>query len=84
MLRRGVPDRSRSDLAAPLSRLAQARGPAAAAIETVGFWIAVLLPLAYVPLLLTGLSSPEDATLLAALVVLHLLALSAGHAHNRN
>lgn len=85
VLRQGLPEQSGAGLPEALSGLAEtARRPAVAAVETVGFWAAVLLPLTYVPLLLTGLSSQQDATLLAALVVLHLLALSAGHAHNRD
>lgn len=85
MLRQGVPDQSGDGLPDALSGLAEAAGrPAATAVKTVGFWAAVLLPLTYVPLLLTGLSSQQDAALLGALVVLHLLALSAGHAHNQD
>jgi hypothetical protein len=82
-LRRGLPERSGDGPTGTLARFARVGVPAAEAVETVGFWTAVALPLCYVPLLLTGLSSGRDAALLAALVVLHLLALSAGHAHNR-
>ncbi|PSQ00823.1 hypothetical protein BRC89_01130 [Halobacteriales archaeon QS_4_70_19] len=84
-LRQRLPERvgeSSSDLR---TRLARVGGPATDAAEVVGFWAAaVVLPLCYVPLLLTGLSSGKDAALLGALVVLHLLALGAGHAHNRD
>lgn len=67
------------------TRLVRAGGPASDAAEVVGFWAAaVVLPLCYVPLLLTGLSGREDAALLGALVALHLLALGAGHTHNRD
>ncbi|WP_254831649.1 hypothetical protein [Haloglomus salinum] len=85
VLGQDVPGQSGDGLAESLSGLATAAGrPAVAAVETVGFWAAVLLPLTYVPLLLTGLSSQQDAMLLAALVVLHLFALSAGHTHNQD
>ncbi|WP_276257920.1 hypothetical protein [Haloglomus litoreum] len=83
-LRRGLPERSGDGPTGTLARLARLGVPAVAAVETVGFWTAVALPLCYVPLLLTGLSSERDAALLGALVVLHLIALSAGHAHNRD
>ncbi|MFB6206930.1 MAG: hypothetical protein ABEJ05_10445 [Haloglomus sp.] len=72
---------SGGDTLEPLARLARAGGPAAETVETVGFWTAVVLPFGYVPLLLTGLSSGRDAALLGLLVVLHVVALRAGHAH---
>jgi hypothetical protein len=64
--------------------LARARHPAAWAVRTTGFWIAVLLPVLYVPLLLTGLSTSREAAALVGLIVLHLVALAAGHTHNRH
>jgi hypothetical protein len=79
----GLPERAWRPSGA-LARLARVGGPASEAVETVGFWAAVLLPLCYVPLLATGLSSGADAGLLAILVLLHVLALSAGHRHNRS
>ena len=64
--------------------LGHARAATPATFETVGFWAAVLLPLCYVPLLAFGLRTGRDAVLLVALVALHLTALTAGHAHNRD
>jgi len=61
----------------------QAGVPTAAVVRRAGFWGAILLPVAYLPLLLSGLSTGRDAALLGALIVLHLAALAAGHAHNR-
>jgi hypothetical protein len=69
---------------AGLAALARLRAPTTAAVGAAGFWAAVVLPLCYVPLLLTGLETGRDAALLAALVLFHLLALTAGHAHNRS
>jgi hypothetical protein len=80
----GATERSgerRAGFATVLSRL---RPPASAVVGAAGFWTAVVLPLCYVPLLLTGLETARDAALLASLVLLHLLALTAGHAHNRS
>lgn len=79
----GLLPRNGGGPAGTLATLARAGGPATAVVETVGFWAAVLLPLCYVPLLLTGLSDGGDAILLAVLVVLHLISLTVGHTHNR-
>lgn len=85
VVRRRLPGQPGDPSAGLRTRLVRAGGPASEVAEVVGFWAAaVVLPLCYVPLLLTGLSNERDAALLGGLVVLHLLALSAGHAHNRD
>lgn len=51
-------------------------------VRTVAFWLAVLLPLAYPPVLLeVGTARP---LVLFGLLALHVLALSVGHAHGRS
>jgi hypothetical protein len=47
-------------------------------VRAVGFWSAVTLPFLYPVFLLNG----QDAAM-AGLLVLHVLALVVGHAHNR-
>jgi len=51
--------------------------------EAGAFWAAVVFPAAYLPLLVAGFESTERTVALAALAVIHLLLLSAGHAHRR-
>jgi hypothetical protein len=84
VLELNVSEQSGDRLGGPVAVLARTRRPVDRLVETAGFWTAVLLPLCYVPLLLTGLSTGRDAALLGLLVVLHLVALTAGHAHNRS
>lgn len=48
-------------------------------LEAVGFWAAVALPVAYLPLLATG--GRQSRHLAFALVAAHVLALAAGHTH---
>jgi hypothetical protein len=51
-------------------------------VRFVGFWVAVLLPFAYVPLLFTGL---EGATLTAflALIAAHIVSLVLGNQYKQ-
>lgn len=51
-------------------------------IQVVGFWLAVALPLVYLPLLAGGLSS-QEATVFVGLVVLNVASLIAGHGYAR-
>jgi hypothetical protein len=55
----------------------------ATTIRAVGFWAAIVLPLLYVPLLATGLSSSTDGAAFLLLVAGNLLALYVGHSHRR-
>ncbi|WP_408957485.1 hypothetical protein [Natrinema sp. 74] len=64
-------------------RLERAAPGLATPIRAAGFWAAIAMPVLYVPLLVTGLSSSLDGLLFLALVVGHLLALYVGHAHRR-
>lgn len=54
-----------------------------APIRALAFWTAVLLPLAYLPLLAGGLTGAETSVL-AALLVANALALAVGHDHARD
>lgn len=54
--------------------------PATTPLEVVGFWLAIVLPFLYVPLLVSGIS----LITFAGLVVLNLVALLAGHTHKRD
>lgn len=55
----------------------------AAPLRAVGFWGAIVLPLAYLPVLATGLSSSLEAGLFLGLLGVNFLALYVGHAHRR-
>ncbi|WP_191965449.1 MULTISPECIES: hypothetical protein [Haloferax] len=52
-------------------------------LETVAFWSAVALPIAYLPLLANGLSS-ADVPLFVGLLALHAAALVLGRGHGQN
>ncbi|ELY57604.1 hypothetical protein [Natronolimnohabitans innermongolicus] len=56
----------------------------AAGIRKTGFWGAIVLPIAYLPLLAYGLSSSFLLVVFLVLVTVHLLALYVGHAHRRD
>jgi hypothetical protein len=51
-------------------------------LRALSFWTAVLLPLAYLPLVADGLGAGEP-TVLLALVVVNAAALVLGHGHAR-
>lgn len=74
------PNAGRDDDAGALERTAPGL---ATPIRAAGFWTAIGMPVLYVPVLATGLSSSFDGLLFLALVVGHLLALYVGHAHRR-
>lgn len=52
-------------------------------IETLAFWSAVALPIAYLPLLANGLGS-SDVPLFVGLLALHATALVLGRGHGEN
>ena len=51
-------------------------------VQTVSFWAAIGLPILYVPLLMTTPVTTGDERLVAALVVLHAVALLLGHSYD--
>lgn len=75
----------RSAVGVVLAALGAAAGrvPAPPApVERLGFWVAVAMPLGYLPVLADGVGS-RDLALLFALFALHALALSVGHGYDR-
>ncbi|MCU4751130.1 hypothetical protein OB919_03890 [Halobacteria archaeon AArc-curdl1] len=52
-------------------------------LTVVAFWLGALLPLAYLPVILTGLNSTTRLGLFLALLVLHVVALVVGHEYPR-
>jgi len=64
-------------------RAASVFGLARRGVVGLGFWAAVLLPLAYVPHVVTGLQTQADGLLLFALLVAHVVALLVGHGYGR-
>ncbi|WP_227133876.1 hypothetical protein [Halorubellus salinus] len=51
-------------------------------VRATSFYAALALPLAYVPLLVSGLETVSQTTTFALLLGLHVLALAAGHGHH--
>ncbi|WP_411714347.1 hypothetical protein [Natronomonas sp.] len=52
-------------------------------IEAASFWLAVLLPAAYLPLFYLGLGGTTEAAGFVTLVAVHLFVLTIGHTHRR-
>lgn len=48
-------------------------------LTALGFWIGALLPVAYVPVLLVGLDSPNRLLAFVGLVAINVVALVIGH-----
>lgn len=48
-------------------------------LTAAGFWIGTLLPVAYLPVFLSGIDSASSLSLVVALLVVHALALVVGH-----
>lgn len=63
------------------SPVASRRSRLPAPLEAAAFWLAVVLPFLYGPLLVVGLDSPGVRRAFAALLVLDVLALVAGHGY---
>lgn len=51
-------------------------------VRVVCFWAAVLLPLFYLPLVLTGMETIPEAAAFLVLLVLNVAALVGGHRYN--
>ncbi|ELZ86175.1 hypothetical protein C453_10168 [Haloferax elongans ATCC BAA-1513] len=76
----GIPSTTDSlalDLASTLGRVALAP------FETIAFWSAIALPLAYLPLLAEGLGG-GNLPLFAGLLALHVAALVLGRDHGQD
>jgi hypothetical protein len=63
----------------PLASLARF---AATTVQAVAFWLAVVLPLAYLPLVAGGVTAGELVPFVALLAV-NVVALMVGHDHTR-
>lgn len=48
-------------------------------VTAAGFWLGTLLPVVYVPVILSGIDSMGRLSLLIALLAVHALALVIGH-----
>lgn len=48
-------------------------------VTTLGFWIGTLLPIAYLPVFLTGIDSVGRLSLLLGLLAINVVALVVGH-----
>lgn len=69
----GFPSLPRRGLEAPRTLVSSVRATA--------FWIAVVLPFLYLPLLVTGLESGATTTAFVVLLVANVFALLVGHSH---
>lgn len=52
-------------------------------IRRIGFWIAIVLPVVYVPFLVTGLSTASETVWFLGLLTVNLVALYVGHAYHQ-
>lgn len=50
-------------------------------VQATAFWVAVVLPFLYLPLLVTGLEAGATTTAFVALLLANVLALLVGHGH---
>lgn len=50
-------------------------------VQGIAFWTAVVIPVAYVPLLFRGLSTTADAVTMAQLLGINALVLVVGHGY---
>ncbi|SIR77589.1 hypothetical protein [Natronorubrum thiooxidans] len=48
-------------------------------VTAAGFWLGILLPIAYLPVFFTGIDSTETLSIFLGLVVVHAAALVIGH-----
>lgn len=55
--------------------------PVWSTVRAAGFWLAVALPLTYVPLVALSPTPAADPLVLVAAVAVNLLALAVGHGH---
>lgn len=55
-----------------------------APVRAIAFWMAVVLPVVYLPLLATGLEPVGTALTFATLVAVHVCALAVGRGHSRS
>lgn len=75
-----------------LTRLARFRhstglAPVGAGLDRFGrglaFWTGVVLPVIYLPLLFSGLTTPRGIGMFVGLVILHVFSLRIGHGYTR-
>lgn len=52
------------------------------AVRGLAFWTAVLLPLAYLPLFVVGVSGTADLVVIGQLVAINVVALLVGHVYD--
>lgn len=52
-------------------------------LTTLGFWVAVVLPVCYLPLLVTNLETTSRSMAILALFGIHVLALVVGRDYHR-
>lgn len=48
-------------------------------VTAIGFWLGTILPVAYLPVFLTGIDSAGALSLFVGLLTIHILALIIGH-----
>ena len=53
------------------------------AIQLTAFWIAVMLPFLYLPLLVTGVETPGERGALVSMLALNLVVLYVGHGYQQ-
>lgn len=77
------PDRSTGEQPGLPSALAEIRATVGRVVAAVCFWLAVALPLIYIPLLARGVESVGTVQTLGTLLAINAVALVVGHTHRR-
>ena len=57
---------------------------AGSALTAAGFWLGTVLPVLYVPVIVSGIDSLRSLVVFLTLLVVHVLALVVGHDHRRD
>ncbi|WP_254536297.1 hypothetical protein [Halomarina litorea] len=79
-----TPDRTAAERPSLPSLLARARATLARGVTALSFWLAVVLPLVYLPLLLAGIETPQRGALVGGLLLANAGTLLLGHTHRRD
>lgn len=63
--------------------VASARQAMTWGVRAIGFWLAVVVPFLYLPLLVRGFAGPSEVLAFVGLLLLNVVALVVGHGHRR-
>ena len=76
-------DEETTTVCAAVRAAARVGSATAGPVRALAFWLAVVLPFAYLPLLAGGIGTEADLFTFAGLVAANAVALLVGHGHHR-